>query len=264
MRAAVERERRRRAVGAAADVGAAVTARELERARVGEQAAVVVEAQMKSVVPEPAVFLSVPVLLNWPVPPRLFWKSASVWTSKTPLLSKVDVAGAHVAGAGEVPGALVLGDAAAGVRPSTVAPLTFIVAPRDEPRRAGAGHRPAGPARGRGRAVDREGACAAQDAARLVEPGRRRRGLEVDGAAVDLGLGRVVGAEHVDRSGLEANRARAADARGGGEIVRAGAERGASPARCRSRCSRWRRRHRLRARTCPCLRAGCRRCRRPG
>ena len=45
----------------------------------------------KEVVAAPAVFLSVPVLLNWAAPPRLFWKSASVWTSKTPLLLKVEM-----------------------------------------------------------------------------------------------------------------------------------------------------------------------------
>ena len=44
----------------------------------------------KRVVPTPAVFFSVPPLLNCPVPPRLFRKSLSVWTSKTPLLLKVE------------------------------------------------------------------------------------------------------------------------------------------------------------------------------
>ena len=82
----------------------------------------------KWVVPAPAVFCSVPVLLNCPMPPRLFRKSLSVWTSKTPLLLKVDVPErmSPVPAKFHVPWLSVTRPP---VRSLVAPPLTFIVAP---------------------------------------------------------------------------------------------------------------------------------------
>ena len=79
-------------------------------------------------VPLAPVFLSVPVLLNRPVPPRLFWKLTSVWISKTPLLVKVDTPErmSPVPERFQVPSLTVMRPPVASLTPG---PLTFMVAP---------------------------------------------------------------------------------------------------------------------------------------
>ena len=76
----------------------------------------------------PAVFFSVPALLNWPVPPRLFRKSESDWKSKIPLFWKAEVpermSPAPVKF--QVPSLIVTRPPVASLEPL---PLTFIVAP---------------------------------------------------------------------------------------------------------------------------------------
>ena len=84
--------------------------------------------RLKWVVPAPAVFFSVPVLLNWPGAAEVVQEVGVGLHVEDAVVVEGRRAGAHVAGAGEVPGAVVVGHAAAG-RVLHGALLTFIVAP---------------------------------------------------------------------------------------------------------------------------------------